>query len=479
MVLALAALATEAQGARQLGDLIFEHCTLSSAGLPQTVAAQCATLAVPEDRARPEGPQLTLAIAWVPSRAREPQPDPVFMLAGGPGQSARDSFAGIAGAFNTVLGRRHVILVDQRGTGGSSPLDCGAVEPEDGGLPEGPEAARASASACLAHLSVDPRHFTTRDAVEDLEDVRKALGASQLNLVGVSYGTRVALEYLRRYPLHTRALILDGVVPPGLALGSEHGRNLDSALALQFARCSEDSACVTEFPDPAAALARLRGQLLRQPMAVQFHDPLSNALSEASLDAAALAAVVRLYAYSPQLAALLPLALAELAAGRSENFMAQASMIESLLSEQITHGMQLSVLCSEDAARLKRSSGESDTLIGASFADFILAQCEVWPRGEVPADFYEPVNSDRPVLLFSGEFDPVTPPRYGEAVVRALPNGRHLVLRGQGHNVMTVGCAPRLMGQFLDSADAGRLDATCLERLIYTPPFVGFSGWQP
>jgi pimeloyl-ACP methyl ester carboxylesterase len=141
--------------------------------------------------------------------------------------------------------------------------------------------------------------------------------------------------------------------------------------------------------------------------------------------------------------------------------------------------MQLSVNCSEDAERLRIDPADARTLMGTAFVATLLAQCEDWPRGRRPADFDAPVQSDRPALLLSGEFDPVTPPRYGEQVVKHLPNGRHLVARGQGHNVMVAGCAPRLMARFVAAADAGGLDAACLERLTYTPPFAGAYGWEP
>ena len=109
--------------------------------------------------------------------------------------------------------------------------------------------------------------------------------------------------------------------------------------------------------------------------------------------------------------------------------------------------------------------------MGTEFVAALLAQCEVWPRGRRPADFNAPVQSDRPVLLLSGELDPVTPPRYGEAVVRHLPNGRHLVARGQGHNVMARGLRAAPDGRFVATADARDLDAACLERLAPPPPF--------
>jgi pimeloyl-ACP methyl ester carboxylesterase len=159
--------------------------------------------------------------------------------------------------------------------------------------------------------------------------------------------------------------------------------------------------------------------------------------------------------------------------------MAQAEMMVGQLSEQITHGMQLSVMCSEDASQLRVDPADAGTVLGTEFIDFTLAQCAVWPKGAMPEDFHAPIRSDAPVLLLSGEFDPVTPPRYGEQVLAGLSQGRHLVLRGQGHNVIGVGCAPKLAARFIDTADAAKLEVECLDRLGYTPPFAGFYGWEP
>jgi pimeloyl-ACP methyl ester carboxylesterase len=212
---------------------------------------------------------------------------------------------------------------------------------------------------------------------------------------------------------------------------------------------------------------------------VRYRDPLTDEVREDTLTPAVVAGVVRLYAYVPQLAAMLPRSLAEAAAGRPEVLMAQGRMIESLVGESIAMGMSLSVTCAEDADRLRVDPADAGTVMGTDFVAGILAQCEVWPKGRRPADFNEPVRSDRPVLLLSGEFDPVTPPRYGEAVLRHLPNGRHLVAGGVGHNVIVAGCAPRLMGRFVATADARGLDAACLDRLAPPPPFVGSYGWDP
>jgi len=194
---------------------------------------------------------------------------------------------------------------------------------------------------------------------------------------------------------------------------------------------------------------------------------------------ATLAAVVRFHAYAPQLFGMLPMLLAEAAAGQFENLMAQSRMLEQLIGEQIYVPLQLSVMCAEDAPGMRVDPADAGTILGTEFVDYTLAQCAVWPRGRMPGDFHDAVKSDLPVLLLSGELDPVTPPRYADEVQRALPNSRHFVFRGQGHSVMGVGCGPRLVAEFIAAANAKALDGRCLEQLQYSPPFGGSYGWDP
>jgi pimeloyl-ACP methyl ester carboxylesterase len=473
-----------AAAARTLGSLRFEPCTLQAPGMPGTVEAQCTTLEVPEDRGAADGRRIPLAVAWVPSSSPQARPDPVFMLAGGPGQSARESYPGVAGAFERVRRSRHVVLVDQRGTGGSNRLACLDAEGRNAFSETDdttPEAAARFAEGCAATLSerADLRHYTTSDAVADLDAVRAAIGADTINLVGISYGTRVAQTYLRRFPQHVRTLVLDGVVPPDLVLGSEHAKNLEAALDRQFALCEATPECLERHGRPREALDRLRARLAEGPIPVRYRHPVSGEYEDGQLDAGALATVVRLFAYSPRTAALLPRTLARAAAGEPETLLAQARMIGELVGDQIVHGMQLSVVCAEDAPKLVVDPADADTVLGTAFVEFAKAQCGVWPAGRAPDDFFAPLASDKPVLLLSGEHDPVTPPRYGEQALAGYPNGRHLVARGTGHNVLPVGCVPRLLARFLDSADAKGLDAGCLDDLGDTPPFTGSYGPEP
>lgn len=484
LLLPLLAFASSPATARTLGEIEFTPCTLAPKAVPVTVEAQCATVSVPEDHANPGGRQIELALAWVPATGN-PLPDPVFMLAGGPGQSARDSYPMVAQAFRDLRRNRHVLLLDQRGTGGSNPLVCRDAEGDpamaDDALDTTPEAAARFAERCRDQLSAnaDLRHYRTLDAIADLDLVRQRLGVETVNLIGISYGTRVAQHYAKHHPQRLRSMVLDGVAPNTLLLGAEHARNLEDALALQFARCPADSACATQLGDPRARLDRLTAELKANPRMVRFRDATTGAPREEELRFEHLSGVVRMYSYMPTLAAMLPLVLAESEQRRDELLMALASMLFGQLGEQINHGMQLSVLCNEDAPKLVEREADRDTVIGSEFVRSLRAQCAVWPVGERSDDFHAALVSDVPTLLLSGEFDPVTPPRYGDEVLATLSNARHLVLPGQGHNALPVGCTPKLVARFLDTLDAAALDASCLDTLPRMAPFAGFYGWEP
>lgn len=470
---------------RKLGNIAFTPCTLSPSFGAASVEAQCGKLSVAEDPALPNGRRIALNIAWVPADDKgEIAPDPVFMLAGGPGQAATESYAQVAPAFREVLKKRHVILLDQRGTGGSNKLMC---KDDDGNaaatdeVSDDLETARRFTERCRDELSkkADLRFYTTTDAIRDLDDVRKAIGAQEINLVGISYGTRVAQQYAMRYPASTRTIVLDSVAPNTLVFGNEFAGNLEAALDLQFGQCGKSPACAKALGDPRTRLDTVMAKLRSDPPLVRYRDASTGETREERLLPGHVAGLARMYAYAPVAAALLPLQLNEAANGRYDGLMALAQMLQGELSDMMAFGMQLSVVCTEDATGLKANPDDAGSLLGNQLPEFLGAQCAVWPKGTMPKDFHAPLATKVPALLLSGEFDPVTPPRYGEQTVKTLSNGRHLVLRGQGHNVIGAGCMPKLFAQFVEAADAKSLDAKCLDTLTYTPPFTSFNGWEP
>lgn len=480
------ALAASAGSARaddfRLGQLAFKACTLGEKRA-EPIEAWCTTYEVAEDPDQPGGRRIALNLAVVPARAPTPKADLLVFLAGGPGQAATEAYSNVAAGFQPMLRDRHLLLVDQRGTGGSNRLACPQSPDEllDDGQRTTPNAFRQQAEACLAAVRdrADPRQYTTSRAIGDLETLRTALGKPQFNLVGGSYGSRVALSYLKAHPDSLRSVIVDGVVPQDEPLGQSHARNLDDGLAAIFASCRADAACTARFGDPADTLAALRRKLRAAPLTVTVPDPLSHAPLTRTLGETGLAGVVRLYAYAPESAALLPLLIDEAAKGRPEALVAQGLIVSRDLGRQLAHGMELSVLCAEDAPELRAQPEDEARLIGNLLPELIRAQCPVWPTGSRPAGFKQPVASDKPVLLLSGEWDPVTPPRFAAEAAKTLSNSRHLVARGRGHIVLARGCVAKLAATFVDELKPAALDTSCLDVLGRIPPFTSYLGPQP
>lgn len=466
---------------RTLGKLRFTPCSLAQG--TESLSALCGTLRVPEDHSQPGGRTIELAIAWLPAR-NQAEDDPIFMLAGGPGQGARESFPGLAPAFIEARKTRDIILLDQRGTGDSNPLKCvdskgnsAVVEGED----YSNEAAADFAKRCAATYAgkVDVSQFSTADAIRDLDLARQAIGAAKINLIGISYGTRVAQQYAKQFPASTRTVTIDGIAPLETVLGQDHAKNLEASLDLQFTRCSQDKACRDKLGDPRAQLNQLLATLAKGPIPVRYRDAITGEWRDGDFSSGHLAVLTRLLAYQPQAAALLPLQFSEANQGNVDSLMALSEMVTRDVSDMIMHGMQLSVMCGEDVPDLVVDPADSQRLLGTGLVDVMKAQCAVWPHKKRPADFRKPLTGDLPVLILSGEFDPVTPPRYGDMVAKHLKNSRHIIAKGTGHNVLPVGCMPKLFAKFLETADPKTLDVGCMDQLTYASMFTGFYGSEP
>ena len=465
-----------------LGTLDFTSCELPQKHSGATTSAFCAPFSVPENRNKPDGRELDLRLALIKSDAAAADSDVVVFLAGGPGQAAIDTWPQIAPAFAPLLEHHHVLLLDQRGTGGSNVLECKADDTDTDDNPGvDPARVRDAMQKCLDAVSkhADPRFYTTTDAVADLEAVRQALGAPQFDLVGVSYGTRMAQQYAMRHPDGVRSIVLDSVAPNEIALGQDFAQNLDDALKLQFAQCGKTPACKQAFGDPYASLTKLRGDLRLAPRDYVFRDPVTFVERHKRMNASSLAGLVRMYAYSPETAAILPLSIAEGLKGDFTPLAGQQQLLAGDMSDLSENAMQLSVICSEDADLLAPRPQDENTVLGNKLVDGVKAACAVWPHEKRPTDFHQPLQTDKPVLILEGEFDPVTPPRYGEQVLKHLSNARLLVAKGQGHNVIGRGCIPKLVGDFVDKLDPKALDAKCVDRLGPMPAFVNFNGAAP
>ncbi len=470
----------------KLGRLTLTACELKQPHSAATTPAFCTKFPVPENRADPKSRTIELKLAIVKSESQMPAQDLVTYLAGGPGQSAIQSYPELAPAFAPLLKHHDLLLLDQRGTGASHPLDCPGVERQmkqlaDANPTSAQQAEIVGRCADEVEKTADPRYYTTTAAVADLEAVREALGAPKLDVIGVSYGTRVAQHYASAHPDAVRSIVLDGVVPNQLVLGATFAETLERSLKLQAAACNAAPACKKAFGDWYATLRQLHAKLKDEPpRQVTFEDPFSYKPATRTLSADTLAGVVRLFSYSSVTAALLPLAVSEAAEGNYAPLMGQSQLLAGDLSGSMQGGMQLSVICTEDAPLLKPNPADADLLLGDTITKDIVAECAAWPHGPMPKDFHAAFKSSIPTLLISGERDPVTPPAFADEVLKGLSDGRSLVVKGLGHaEPMAAGCMPTLVDQFIDKLQPEKLDAQCLDRLGPAPAFVNFNGAAP
>jgi pimeloyl-ACP methyl ester carboxylesterase len=434
--------------------------------------AYCGGLDVFEDRAARSGRTIRLAIVVLPSVSSDVHADPLIFLAGGPGQAAAQMASLVQPMFRKVQRTRDIVLVDQRGTGKSNPLNCRAGGDTLRDLTEPDGRAVELLQRCLARLPGDPRLYTTNIAMDDLDDVRAYLGYDRVNLYGGSYGTRAALVYLRRHPERVRSVVLDGVAPMDMKLPVYTARDAQRALDRLFADCEKDAACRAAYPALPERTARLFARLDAMPPRVTVPHPRTGVAEEIEVTSKVVASIVFTALYAPLTASILPSLIERAEHDDFQGLLALAFAGESTTGG-MSLGMQLSVLCSEDGPRYTPADIEREaagTLFGTRLLTGQVAACRFWPKGNVDPAYYAPVMSDVPALVLSGELDPVTPPVWGAAVARHLKNGRHVVMPATGHGTAATACGNRIVSDFIDSANAATLDTACV-RTVRRPGF--------
>ena len=454
-------------------QITLEDCALTSPSGDQT-DARCGILIVPENRAEPDGSQIELHIAVIPAITRSPEPDALFLLAGGPGQSAIETFPAMLPVIFKIHEERDIVLVDQRGTGDSNPLRC--ADPEDETLNN--EEALQIIRSCPSTLDADLRFYTTEIAMTDLDEVRQALGYETINIYGASYGTRAALTYLRMFPTHVRTVTLDAVVDPGFVMFMDAAKDGQAALDAFFVRCETDDACNTAFPDVKNEFYQLLTRLEAAPADITIPHPLTHEPLELTVTRRLIASMVFNTLYVPDLVATLPLSIHEAYADQDYVPLLSAGF---LVNAGLYDGMFYAVACTEDAPLIsaaEASKHSEGSVFGDLTADFV-ETCAAWPKGNVSSEFRAPVVSDVPALILSGQVDPITPPVHAEEVAASLTNELNLVFGGMGHGNLANRCTTKLFTDFIESGSIAGLDSSCVENVQPPPFFVDFSGPRP
>ena len=456
--------------ASEPSTLVLSDCSLPSLN----EHGLCGGLDVFENREARAGRRIRLRIAVLPARDTSSRTDPIFIIVGGPGQSAVDNAASYAALFAPLRAERAMVFVDQRGTGGSNPLPCDLYSSHPSG-PLGDFLPLDAVKACRTVLThdADLRFYSSALAADDLDDVRAALGYEQINIEAASYGTRVALLYLRRHSVHVRSAVLRSVSPPWVRQPLHFAEDAQAAFDSLAAACRAEPACHMAFPRFKEEIESVLARLGAGGGTVKLAGADSSKPSRSILlSRGAFAEKVRLMLYAPEVSRFLPLLLHRAASG---DFVPFAELAEEM-GEQIAHlasiGMYLSVTCPEDVAQITPAEAANTwprTFLGDYRVQQQRAACALWPSGPLPPDFVAPIRSDAPVLLISSTTDPITPPRWADEVARSLVNSRHVLVPNAGHSPSTR-CVMAIERQFMIDASPAGIDLRCLDE-ARRPPF--------
>lgn len=444
------------------------------------IEIKCAKVSVFEDRARKQGRKIDIHVAILPAKSDRKKPDPVFIFAGGPGQSAIEVGPRVLPALGRLNRERDLVFVDQRGTGKSNKLGC-KIEDKESLEGFGSDAeVRAFIADCLteAKKHADPALYTTTLAMQDVDDVRKALGYDKINLWGASYGTRAALEYVRRYPQHARTATLDGMAPFDIALPLSFVADSHASLSALLKACAAEAACTKAFPDLESELTELVRKLDANPRMVAVRHPRTGEPIRIRVSGTLVLGGIRGAMYGANVASVIPAAIQ---AAKLDDFGPLAALglaVGGSLMDEMALGMHLSVVCAEDWPLVQKATEGGVKRVGLYGEELIKDHrnmCSAWPRGTIPADFHAPMKSDVPILLLSGGIDPATPPRHAEAVLPGLSRAKHVVAPNIGHGVSMHGCAPDLIKRFVEDGNADKVDGSCLNKLprpVFFQPLV-------
>lgn len=442
-------------------DLTFEHCHV--AGI--TAQVNCGTLTVPENYEKIDGQQISINFVVLPAIDNSDKKTPLLFLAGGPGQAAAELASSLWQVFNEVRKTRDLILIDQRGTGQSHPLQCEESLAQDiySIIPENFSA--QDINDCLARFNGDLSQYSSENAIRDFEAVRAALGYQQINIYGGSYGTRAGLVYMRMFPESLRSVVLDSVGPIEVPIGL-FGQSSARSFNLLLANCQKDRGCQQAYPNLDQEFQKLLNRLAKKPAQVTIAHPRLGTPTNFVISSAKLLGTIRTQLYSVAARSLVPLVIHQAYLG---NYMPLAGLIAQTDGEQgIYLGLLFNIACNEDFPRISAADFEQDgnNNFGGYDSHFGFKMvCPLWPQYRPSEAFYQPVTADIPTLILSGDLDPVTPPSNGVHSAKSLPNNHHIVIENASHTVAMNTCASDIINEFLTTLKPKALDESCIENI--------------
>jgi len=442
----------------QAAPLNLSPCVLGN------VPGECGLLRVFENRSSKQGRMIDVRVMLIRADAQPAAREAVFMLSGGPGTGSTTMAPVAEGWARPVRASLDVVLMDQRGTGTSHPLECPSPAQTDPAAIFGHLYDVKALVACRALLErdADLTQYTTEAAASDIEDVRASLGYERITLLGASYGTRLAQAYARRFPERVRAMVLDGVVPFDVHLPLTFAATAQHAFDRLAERCAGDAGCRRDHPRLAADFARLVTRLTAGPLPATIEG--AGHPAKVSMTRGDFGYAVRGILYDWNAYQRLPDMVSRAAVSGDLSDFAEAYWRRRVrFDDTLALGMYLSIVCAEDVPFVRDSDVEAastGTFLGRYLVDEYRAACAIWPRGSVPADAHAPLTARVPTLLVSGAFDPVTPPEFADRVARSLPVARTLLSPFTAHG-SAAACARPAVLHVLTGGTLGTMPQVC------------------
>lgn len=431
---------------------------------------ECGFVVVRERHGAADGATIRLAVARWKAQKNPADPEPVIFLQGGPGgRSLGSSF--VRGMATMFTGSRDYIAFDQRGTGRTEPsLDCPEVtaqglkdDTQRISIAEAIEHETAAELACKDRLvgqGIDLTAYDSTQNAADVNDIRAVFGYQKVNLLGISYGTRLGLTVLRDYPDIVRSAVLDSVSPLSVNSYEEYAVSFDRAINLLFGDCTTAAACGAAYPTLRMDFSRVYAQLNMQPATVTITDPNTKAKYDIIIDGPRFLGLIHDALYDANAIGLLPALIGQVKEGKRD-LLQRFTQVFYWSTSSV--GMGIAVRCNEylpfsDRERALAALQPLLPEVREAYGPAIMKNfslCPQWPTKQPnPAD-HQPVVSDVPTLVLESANDPTTPPAFGKRAAETLSRGFYIETPGIGHSVIANGgtCAEEMVKAFI--ADPG------------------------
>ena len=448
---------------RTIGTVPLEPCRT----VDGNIEGLCGTVSVWENRELKRGRRLALKVMVLPA-PEVSAADAFFPLAGGPGSSAIEMYP-TTGYTNAIRKERDVVLVDQRGLGGSAPLNCDLRDLKNAQEVMGEEIPAERLRSCRKQLehTADLTQYTTSIFADDLDEVRAALGYDKIDVFGTSYGTRAALVYLRRHGNHVRTIGLEGVVSPEYRIPLSFSRALQGSIDQIIARCAATTACQQSYPALRKEFDTLLARLDKAPAKAEV--TVGTSKQTVTISKGLFVSTLRPALYVPQVINAFPLMIHKAYEGDWSLYASIAFQVRSAIDKAINRDLSISVACSEDIPGLTEAMIR-DLSAGTYLGDYQVRQyqnyCKEWAQGRAPADFHAAIHADVPALLISGALDPVTSLEASRETARGLSNSQTVLLDNGTHGTGSP-CVDGIVARFV--AAAGRVDTSCTAEMKLEP----------